>query len=70
MEKYLGVKLIEAELAKGYNNKLYLEQGIPVGDSLQEGYKVIYEDDIYLEEKEKKKQNIFKRIINWFKNDK
>ena len=44
MEKYLGVKLIEAELAKGYNNKLYLEQGIPVGDSLQEGYKVVYED--------------------------
>lgn len=44
MEKYLGVKLIEAELAKGYNNKLYLGQGIPVGDSLQEGYKVVYED--------------------------
>lgn len=43
MEKYLGVKLVEAELAKGYNNKLYTASS-PDGVETQDGYKVVYED--------------------------
>jgi hypothetical protein len=43
MEKYLGVKLIEAESAKGYNNKLYTSAS-PAGVKTEEGYKVKYED--------------------------
>ncbi len=42
MEKYLGVKLIEAEPAlKGFNLK---ESKNISAESLEEGYKVVYED--------------------------
>ena len=43
MEKYLGVKLIEAEPAMGYNGKLYTFAS-PAGVETEDGYKVVYED--------------------------
>lgn len=45
MKKYLGVKMIEAEPCKGYNNKCYDDNIMYSNDAVfQEGCKVVYED--------------------------
>jgi len=45
MKKYLGVKIIQAEICKGFNNKAFNENDCyPTDAVFQEGYKVIYPD--------------------------
>jgi len=45
MKKYLGVKIVSAELCRGHNNKPVNENDMyPTNALFEEGYKVVYED--------------------------
>lgn len=45
MKKYIGVKIVSAELCRGYNNKPVNENDMyPTNALFEEGYKVVYED--------------------------